>query len=758
VARNVSQITIPIKYITNTKALGQAQSKFAKFGGAVASIAAASTAAIAGIGAAAVKMSAEFETNFAKIQGLVGVAAKDLGELEDAARRLGPQFGKSANEAAEALFFITSAGLRGKDAVNVLEASLKGAAIGLGETKTIADLATSAVNAYGAANLNGSQAVDVLTEAVRLGKLEPEELAQSMGQVLPIASNLGVSFQEVGAAMAGMSKTGTNAATASTQLRGILNTLAKPTEGAKDALANYGTSAAELRQQIVDEGLFATLKTLTELFDGNIEATTEVFGNVRALSGVLDLMGASAEDNEKLFAQMTDGVGVLDEALEITADTGQFKFNKAMETIKASLLPVGDTLLGISSDLLDSLMPTIASLGTVFEDTFESFAPALDELFGLLPGLIDAFLPLLPVMGDIATIVLDLVSALLPPFVQALNDLMPLFESLTELVGMLVVPLAEMLAPVLGDIFEAVGRIIEAALPVFITLMETLIPIVLEVVEMFLPLLDYVLPLLEALLVDVVVPALGILAEVLSVVLPAAMAIFMELGLGRGIQAMGNFADDFGNLVYAIRTGWAKGFNTMIDFLENWINNAIRSLNWFIEKANSLPGVQIDFQAQEITLDRLAIPGRFDNMRFGDVDTSGVRDVLDRYSAARDASVASVSDVVSRGNLMGTQFGTTYGALGSNINQASARRQLRDRFGIENFFAEGGIVRRPVVGMVGEAGPEAIIPLNKAGSMGATYNITVNAGMGADGTRIGEQIIKEIKRYERHSGPVFAKA
>jgi hypothetical protein len=107
---------------------------------------------------------------------------------------------------------------------------------------------------------------------------------------------------------------------------------------------------------------------------------------------------------------------------------------------------------------------------------------------------------------------------------------------------------------------------------------------------------------------------------------------------------------------------------------------------------------------------------------------------------------------------MGTQFGSTFGALGGNINQASARRELRERFGIENFFADGGIITRPTVGMVGEAGPEAIIPLNKAGGFGSTYNITVNAGMGADGSRIGEQIIKEIKRYERQSGPVFARA
>jgi hypothetical protein len=60
--------------------------------------------------------------------------------------------------------------------------------------------------------------------------------------------------------------------------------------------------------------------------------------------------------------------------------------------------------------------------------------------------------------------------------------------------------------------------------------------------------------------------------------------------------------------------------------------------------------------------------------------------------------------------------------------------------------------------LVGEAGPEAIIPLSKANRMGNTYNITVNAGMGTNGAQLGAEIVSAIKRYERTSGPVFAKA
>jgi hypothetical protein len=77
-------------------------------------------------------------------------------------------------------------------------------------------------------------------------------------------------------------------------------------------------------------------------------------------------------------------------------------------------------------------------------------------------------------------------------------------------------------------------------------------------------------------------------------------------------------------------------------------------------------------------------------------------------------------------------------------------------------LAEGGIVRaRPggIIANIGEGGQdEAVIPLNKMGKIGNTYNITVTAGMGTNGAQVGEQIVNAIKRYERVSGPVFASA
>lgn len=79
-------------------------------------------------------------------------------------------------------------------------------------------------------------------------------------------------------------------------------------------------------------------------------------------------------------------------------------------------------------------------------------------------------------------------------------------------------------------------------------------------------------------------------------------------------------------------------------------------------------------------------------------------------------------------------------------------------------FALGGIVTGPTNALIGEAGPEAVIPLEKMSQVlgfkggGSSITINVTAGMGADGAALGEQIVTAIRKYERTSGAVFAKA
>jgi hypothetical protein len=98
-------------------------------------------------------------------------------------------------------------------------------------------------------------------------------------------------------------------------------------------------------------------------------------------------------------------------------------------------------------------------------------------------------------------------------------------------------------------------------------------------------------------------------------------------------------------------------------------------------------------------------------------------------------------------------------ALNAGSLTTAQTKQLNTLLSKVPKLANGGIVNKPTLAMIGEAGPEAVIPLSSRNSgTGATINVTVNAGMGANGTNIGRDIVDAIKKYERTSGPVFKSA
>lgn len=97
-------------------------------------------------------------------------------------------------------------------------------------------------------------------------------------------------------------------------------------------------------------------------------------------------------------------------------------------------------------------------------------------------------------------------------------------------------------------------------------------------------------------------------------------------------------------------------------------------------------------------------------------------------------------------------------SLASAAVTTSAASMAQFRAGDIRYMAEGGIVTSPTAAIIGERGPEAVIPLDRAGGFGTTIMLTVNAGMGTNGAEIGQVIIDAIKQTERRSGKVFAAA
>ena len=129
------------------------------------------------------------------------------------------------------------------------------------------------MNAYRGSSLSAADAVNVLTKTVRLGMIEMEDLPTALGIAFPLASQLGLKFHEIGAAMAAMTITGTKVETSAVQLRQILSQVIQPATQAHEALKSVGFSAVAFREAIANQGLFSALKQLRGYIDkfGDIE-------------------------------------------------------------------------------------------------------------------------------------------------------------------------------------------------------------------------------------------------------------------------------------------------------------------------------------------------------------------------------------------------------------------------------------------------------------------------------------------------------
>ncbi|QDP61083.1 MAG: putative minor tail protein [Prokaryotic dsDNA virus sp.] len=385
-----------------SKGLNTAQTKLNKFGKNMSAVGSKMSAQIslplALAGGTAMKMGMDFEQSMTKIQTLVGRSAEEVKKMTPAVKQIARDTGVSSRQTADALFFITSAGLESKEALEVLEASSKASALGLGEVKTIADAVTSSMNAYGHENLSGAEATDVLMNAVKLGKINADELAGSIGQVIPIASAMGVTFHEVGGVLASMSRTGTNSATASMQLKNILMSILKPSTDGALALEQMGLSSEKLRQNIQENGLLNTLQLLKQRFGENDDAQARVFGSARALMGVMDLLGENFESTQQIMEGMNNSTGLTEDAFKTLEQTSSQKLKKSMNILSEDFQDMGSILLTTLQPALSKLMEVVSG---AFQ-TFNNLSQGTQNVIIGIGGLVIAIGPALIIIGKLA--------------------------------------------------------------------------------------------------------------------------------------------------------------------------------------------------------------------------------------------------------------------------------------------------------------------------------------------------------------------
>lgn len=356
------------------------------------------------------------------------------------------------------------------------------------------------------------------------------------------------------------------------------------------------------------------------------------------------------------------------------------RFKVAMEEMKET---IGGALLPVINNLASALMPLITQLGPLLGSAVEALKPIFDAIIAVLPGLMEAMAPIIDIVKMLASTIGDILG-------KTIIALMPIIIKVADIIGKVL----GMVLPIITQMFDALLPVIMPFIDALLMIVQALLPIIppiLQLVMAFMPLVTSILPPLTSLLLALV-PIITLIANLFTSLLMPVIDIISTLAkwlgdiLGERIKfivgivtaLMPIFKTVFGfigSFVKGIFEGVIEGFKGFVNFLIDGINTIIGGLNGVLEGVKWASGGTID----------LVIP--------------------------------KIPKLANGGVVMPSPGG-------SLVNVAEAGK------------------------------PEAIIPLDKMGSFGggSNINITVNAGAGANGAAIGTEIVNAIKAYERSNG------
>ena len=811
-------INLPILTKFDNRGVKNAESALGKFGKFAAATAAAATAAVAGIAVVSIKEFAKFDAALTKSTAIMGdVSDALIGDMSDAAREVAKTTTFSAEQAAESYYFLASAGLDAAASIKAMPAVAAFAQAGMFDMALATDLLTDAQSALGLAvkddavkNMENMITVsDTLARASQLANATIEQFSVSLTTKAGTAlKTVGKDIQEGAAALAVFADAGVKGELAGTQLT---NTIF----GLSDRAGKIPDDFKALGIEVFDaSGKMSNFADIADDFGSALDGmTTEqklaTLSNLgfskQARAGILLMIG-NGDALRNYESELRNAGGTAQEVADkqLTSMANQFELVKSK--IADVGIEIGGNLAPMFIELLDEMEPVIKTAG-----------PALIDFFKAIGPVIAGGLKLLPIVMEAVTIALTAVTVavrdnLYPAFLAAFGFIKDNIATVATFVGVLgtmvgvftlvsnaakISTAAQLaLVAVMGINPFYLIAIAVAALAAGIVYVATQTTFFQDAWAAFTQFFvdaynNYVKPAIEAfkaginaLWENAIRPVFeaamliigiwaGIWVAIFNGVIAPVLKGFMELLghfrdffvtifgiLGDEFKKVGKFfVEVYNSIIKPIFDTFAKGFEALGKWLQKinkdiiqpafetlgagfkWVyDNVIEPVAKFMEDRISTVGETFKTVFQAVYDFMSSVFGKLANVV--KVPINAIIGFVNSLIRALNTIQVSIPSWVP-----------VFGGMSYGINIPSIPQ-----------LADGGIVMpRPggVLANLAEAGkPEAVIPLDRMGSIGGsnTYNVTVNAGMGSDGGRIGQLIVDEIKKFERSNGPVFAGA
>lgn len=414
------------------------------------------TGAVVGLGAAAVKTTADFDESMSKVSAISGATGDEYDKLREKAREMGASTKFSASEAADAMTYMAMAGWKTEDMISGIDGIMSLAAASGTDLATTSDIVTDAMTAFGMSADGTSKVIkdglevevsntarfaDVLAAASNNANTNVEMMGESFKYVAPAAGALGYSVEDVATALGLMANSGIKASNAGTALRTLFTNMANPSDTMANAMENLGVSLeddegnmkslAQVMQDLRDG--FGSLKipqeefneslamldsqledgTLSEKeYDAELEALTEraygaegamkaqnaaMLAGKTGMSGLLAIVNATEED----FNSLSEAIYNSNGTAENMADIMQDNLNGQLTVLKSQLQE-------LAIQFGDILVPIIRSVVEVIQnvvDKLNQMSPETKKTILTIAGVVAAIGPLLLIIGKVVTVI-----------------------------------------------------------------------------------------------------------------------------------------------------------------------------------------------------------------------------------------------------------------------------------------------------------------------------------------------------------------
>lgn len=310
---------------------------------------------------------AQFETSTAMVATIADTSQKSLSDISKEVRTYSNETGEAASDMAEATYQAISASVNTADAASFAGTATKLAVGGFTSATTAVDVLTTAINAYRLAASDATQLSDYLITTQNLGKTSVDQLAQSVGKVIPLASAYNVQMDNLSSAYAVLTANGIATAESGTYLKSMLNELGDTGSDVSEALlSSTGKTFAQLMEQGYSLG--DVMAMLGDAVDGDSTAFNALWSSTEAGIGALSLFNAGADKYNSVLDSMRTSAGATEKAYSTMADTTDKSKQRMENSFNNLKISVGDVL-----------NPALTQVYEGFTNVFTGMSDFVDE-------------------------------------------------------------------------------------------------------------------------------------------------------------------------------------------------------------------------------------------------------------------------------------------------------------------------------------------------------------------------------------------